>query len=58
MRFLNRNYRITGQGNMIIIITEKPMLATEYPRLINDMRQIQNILKSNKKFYTEPKPRY
>ena len=58
MRFLNRNYRITGQGNMIIIITEKPMLATEYPRLINDMRQIQNLLKSNKKFYTEPKPRY
>jgi hypothetical protein len=58
MRFLNRNYRITGQGNMIIIITEKPMLATEYPRLINDMRQIQNLLKSNKKFYTQPKPRY
>ena len=55
MRFLNRNYRITGQGNMIIIITEKPMLATEYPRLINDMRQIQNIIKNNKKFYTEPR---
>ena len=55
MKYLNRNYRITGQGNMLIIITEKPMLAPEYPRVINDMRSIQRFLKNNKKFYSQPR---
>lgn len=58
MKYLNRNYQITGQGNMLIIITEKPLLANEYPRVINDMRLIQRFLKNNKKFYNEPKSRY
>lgn len=58
MRYKNRNYQITGQGNMLIIITDKPMLANEYPRVINDMRAIQRFLKNNKKFYTEPKNKY
>lgn len=55
MKYLNRNYQITGQGNMLIIITEKPLLVNEYPRVINDMRLIQRFLKNNKKFYTEPR---
>ena len=55
MKYLNRNYRITGQGNMLIIITENPLLVTEYSRVINDMRLIQKFLKNNKKFYTQPK---
>ena len=58
MKYLNRNYQITGQGNMLIIITEKPLLANEYPRVINDIRLIQRFLKNNKKFYNEPKNRY
>ncbi len=58
MKYLNRNYQITGQGNMLIIITEKPLLANEYPKVINDMRLIQRFLKNNKKFYNEPKNRY
>ena len=55
MKYLNRNYQITGQGNMLIIITEKPLLANDYPRVINDMRAIQRFLKNNKKFYTQPR---
>ena len=59
MSFINRNYRISGQGNMIIIITDNVLLPDEYARVVYDMRAIQRILKTNQKFYVTPRqPKY
>lgn len=59
MSFLKRNYRISGQGNMLIIITDNVLLPDEYGRVVYDMRAIQRILKTNQKFYVTPrKPKY
>ena len=59
MSFLKRNYRISGQGNMLIIITDNVLLPDEYSRVVYDMRAIQRILKTNQKFYVTPRqPKY
>ena len=58
MKYASKNYRIAGQGNMLILITKDALLADEYSWVINDIRSIQRLLRGNKKFYVEPKKSY
>lgn len=55
MRFANKNYRISGQGDMIIIITPNVLPVTEYYKVISDMKTIHRFMKTNNKFYKAPK---
>ena len=58
MKYVNKDYRISGQGNMIILITKNVLLPDEYSKVVYDMRAIQRTLRTNQKFYTPPKNNY
>ncbi len=51
MRFSNKGYRISGQKNMLIIITNKVVEPENYPSIISDMKVIDKFMKTNSKFY-------
>ena len=55
MRYVSKGYRIAGQADMIILITKNVHLPDEYSKVIYDMRAIQKTLRTNTKFYTQPK---
>ncbi len=53
MRFCDKNYKICGQKNMVMIITNHVIQPEDYPNIITDMLDIINFLKTNNKFYNE-----
>ncbi len=52
MSFIDKGYRFCGNGNVLFIITEKPLWSKDYSKLISDIRMVQRFMKNNKKFYT------
>ena len=51
MKYVDKDYRIVGRNNMLLIITNKLYEPEDYNKIESDMRAISNILKTNKKFY-------
>lgn len=56
MKFADKGYRISGQGNMLIIITNKVYEPENYPSVTSDMKIIAKFMRTNKKFY-KPEPK-
>ena len=51
MKYIDKGYRISGQKNMLIIITDSVIQPEDYPSIISDNREIAKFLKTNNKFY-------
>ncbi len=51
MRFYDKSYKICGQKNMVMIITNHVIQPEDYPQIITDMLDIVKFLKTNEKFY-------
>ena len=51
MKFVDKGYRISGQQNMLIIITDKVIQPENYPSITSDIKVIARFLRTNKKFY-------
>ena len=52
MKFVDKGYRICGQQNMLIIITNSVVQPENYPSITSDMRVIARFMRTNRKFYT------
>ena len=53
MKFVDKGYRISGQQNMLIIITNEVIQPENYPSITSDMRVIARFLRTNSKFYNK-----
>ncbi len=51
MKYVDKNYRIIGKNNMLLIITNNLYEPEDYNKIESDIRAISNFLKTNKKFY-------
>ena len=51
MKYVDKGYRISGQKNMLVIITDKVIQPENYSSIISDMKIISRVLRTNKKFY-------
>ena len=51
MKYVNKGYSISGNRDMLIIITDKLYTTNKYVQLEADMRNISKFLKTKEKFY-------
>ena len=53
MKYVDKGYRISGQQDMLIIITNTVYQPENYPSITSDMKVISRFLRTNKKFYNK-----
>lgn len=56
MKFVGKGYRIGGNGTMLVIRTDKVYDPEDYGNLVQDIREMQRILRTNRKYVLQEEP--